>query len=185
MRGVSWVTGVAVAVAAITIVSLAGCGGSDRGSGTLRAERPRPQKPVAVSIQRLRDLEESVGHPVYWAGQRPGKYELTIDVNGNVFIRYLADEAQVGSRRTPALTVATYPYADAYRTLRYASHDPGAVVEHTPDGGLVVAARASPDNVHIAYPREDIQIEVYDPRAGRALQLATAGGIAPLGQNAG
>ncbi len=180
MSRASRVTGIAVAVAAIVIVSFVGCGDSDNGSGGPRAERPAPQKPVAVNVERLRDLEESVGHPVYWAGQRPGKYELTVDVNGNVFIRYLAEGVQVGSRRTPALTVATYPYADAYRTLRSASQQPGAVVKHTPDGGLVVAAAESPDNVHIAYPRQDIQIEVYDPRAGRALELATSGDISPL-----
>ena len=165
------------AIAAIALVLLLESRDSDSGSG---GTGPAPQEPVEVSLERLQDFGKSVGHPVYWAGQRPGKYELTVDVNGNVFIRYLPEGVQVGSRRTPALTVATYPYAGAYRTLQAAARQPGATVAHTPDRGLVVAAGESPDNVHIAYPRQDIQIEVYDPRAGRALELATAGGIAPL-----
>jgi hypothetical protein len=176
----SWVTGLAVAVGAIVIASLAGCGDSDNGSGGPRPERLAPQKPVAVNIERLRALEESVGHPLYWAGQRPGRYELTVDVNGNVFIRYLAEAVQVGSRRTRALTVATYPYAGAYRTLHAASRQPGAAFARAPDGGLIVARNRSPDTVHIAYPHTDVQIEVYDPHAGRALELATAGAITPI-----
>jgi len=175
----SWVTGLA-AVAAIAVVSLSGCGDSDDGSGGPRPERPAAQKPVAVSVERLRDLENSIGHPVYWAGQRPGRYELTVDVNGNVFIRYLPEGVQVGSRRTRGLTVATYPYAAAYRTLQAAARESRAEVARTPDGGLIVAGSTSRDNVHIAYAGSDIQIEVYDPRPGRAFDLASAGAITPL-----
>ena len=150
----------------------------------MSAERPAParpaaQSPVRVSPDRLRDLAHSVGHPVYWAGQRPGGYELTVDVNGNIFIRYLPEGVPAGSRGETSLTVATYQFADAYGTLKAAAQRPGAIASRTPDGGLVVAA-GSTHNVHIAYPQRDIQIEVYDPHSGRALHLAVAGSIAPL-----
>jgi len=175
----------AIATAAVVVVFLiGGCGGSasttstkaDRTSPT----RPATQGPVVVSRERLRDLADSVGYPIYWAGPRAGKYELTVDANANIFIRYLEGGALVGSRKTTSLTIATYRLAKAYELLKSASQQPGATVGHTPDGGLVVAATGSRDNVHIAYPQRDIQVEVYDPHAGRSLELARAGRIVPL-----
>lgn len=171
--------GVAV-VAAIVVVLLIEGGGSDGDSKPSRPERPAAQRPSAVSLERLRGLAHSVGHPVYWAGQRPGGYELTVDANRNIFIRYLGGRVQAGSRRQTSLTVGTYPYADAYGTLQVASRQPGAIAAHTPDGGIVVASKSSRENVHIAYPRNDIQVEVYDPHPGRALELAMAGAISPI-----
>jgi hypothetical protein len=164
---------------AVVVVLLAGCGGSGNPTSTA-STGPKPQRPAAVSLDRLRSLAKATGHPVYWAGPRPGGYELTVDVNRNIFIRYLEGKVPVGSRRQTSLTVATYPYSNAYRTLESASRQPGATTDRTPDGGLVVSVAGSNDNVHIAYASRDIQIEVYDPSPGRALALATAGDIVPL-----
>jgi hypothetical protein len=177
--------GVGVWGAVIIVVLLIGGCGDAAGTTSTKADRtgstrPATQGPVVVSRERLRDLADSVGYPIYWAGPRPGKYELTVDANANIFIRYLTGGALAGSRKTTSLTIATYALAKAYELLRSASRQPGATVGHTPDGGLVVAATGSRDNVHIAYPQRDIQVEVYDPRAGRSLELARAGRIVPL-----
>jgi hypothetical protein len=179
---------VGLAAGIFVLLLLLGCGGSTGTSSTssTNAERsgqsrPAVRGPVVVNVERIRELAHSVGHPIYWAGRQPGADELTVDVNGNVFIRYLPEGVPAGSRRRTSLTVATYPFANAYGTLQTASRQAGATVGHTPDGGLVVAAKASPDNVHVAYPRSDIQVEVYDPHPGRALELATAGAIVPIG----
>lgn len=163
---------------------IGGCGDS-AGTTSTKADRttstrPATQGPVVVSRERLRDLADSVGYPIYWAGPRPGKYELTVDANANIFIRYLTGGALAGSRKTTSLTIATYALAKAYELLKSASQQPGATVGHTPDGGLVVAATGSRDDVHIAYPQRDVQVEVYDPHAGRSLELARAGRIVPL-----
>jgi hypothetical protein len=135
---------------------------------------------VAASLDQLRQVATAVGHPVYWAGQRPGGYELTVDPRGNIFIRYLEGRVKVGSRRQTSLSVATYPYPNAYRTLQAASRRPGEGFVHTPDGGLIVTDSRSPDNVYIAYRGRAIQVEVYDPRPGRSLELARTGRIVPL-----
>jgi hypothetical protein len=173
-----------LAAGILVVLLLLGCGGSTGTSSTSPERsgqsRPAARGPVIVNVERLRELAHSVGHPIFWAGRQPGADELTVDVNGNVFIRYLPEAVPAGSRRRTSLTVATYPFADAYGTLQAASRQPGATVGHTPDGGLVVAAKGSPDNVHVAYSRRDIQIEVYDPHRGRALELATAGAIVPI-----
>jgi hypothetical protein len=173
--------GIGVAmVAAIVVVVLLRSGHSDEASSRSEPVRPAARGPVLATLESLRELAGSVGHPIYWAGRRPGDYELTVDVNANIFIRYLQKGVPVGSRRQTSLTVATYPYANAYRTLESASRQPGATAAQTPDGGLVVAPKGSPDNVHIAYSGRDIQIEVYDPKAGRAFELATAGAISRI-----
>jgi hypothetical protein len=133
-----------------------------------------------VSLARLRDLPDSVGHPGYWAGPRNDAYELTGDVNASIFVRYLPRGVPAGSRRRTSLTVATYPFADAYGTFEAASRRPGAIDGRTSDGGLAVGAKSNPTNVHAAYPEVALQIEVYDPRPGRAFTLATAGATVPI-----
>lgn len=133
-----------------------------------------------MSVARLRELAHAVGHPIYWAGQRAGAYELTVDANANIFIRYLPTGVPAGSRRERSLTVGTYPFAEAYGTLESASRQPGETTGHTPDGGLVVVGKAKPNNAYIAYPGTDLQIEVYDPKPGRAFELATAGAISRI-----
>jgi hypothetical protein len=171
--------GVAV-VTALAVFLLIDRGNSEGGSDGSKQTRPEARGPVVVTLDSLRALAGSVGHPIYWSGQRAGGYELTVDANRNIFIRYLEGRMTAGSRSQTSLTVATYPFANAFETLKSASRRPGVAVAHTPDGGLVVASKASPDNAYIAYPHRDYQIEIYDPRAGRALALATKGAISPV-----
>jgi hypothetical protein len=177
--------GIGVAAAIVIVLLNGGCGGSgDTTTGTAvdrtNTTRPPARGPVQVSLAGLRDLADSVGHPVYWAGERSGSHELTVDVNGNIFIRYLRAGEPAGSRKSTSLTIATYPFANAFETLRSAASRPGAASGHILDGGLVVAAGGSPRNAYIAYPDRDIQVEVYDPHPSRALELATAGAIVPI-----
>ena len=136
-----------------------------------------PRRPI---IDRLRELAQSAPGPVYWAGEQSGELELTVEPDGKIFIRYLAPGVSVGSRRVPSLTVATYPYADAFAALEAVAERRGATSDRTPDGGLVVATAASPNNVYVAYPDSDYEVEVYHPDPDRALEIATSGAIAPI-----
>ena len=47
-------------------------------------------------------------------------------------------------------------------------------------GGLAFVDRKHPTSVYIAYPSSNLEIEVYDPSAGRARHLVTSGQIAPV-----
>ena len=141
---------------------------------------PPAHGPELASLDRLRGLPDLTGHPVYWAGEQSGDYELTVASDGSVFIRYLPEGVPVGSREVTSLTVATYPYVNAFATLESAAKQPDATRDETPDGGLVVGNEANPNTVYVAFPDVDLQIEVYDPEAGRALELATAGEIEPI-----
>ena len=79
--------------------------------------RPRPRHADAskASVDQIRTLADSVGHPVFWLGPREGyTYEVTQTSNGSIYVRYLPPGEKVGVK-TPYLTVATYPFPGAYR----------------------------------------------------------------------
>ena len=136
--------------------------------------------PVAADLDRLRELSDAVGHPVYWAGEQAGReYELTIQEDGRIFIRYLDPGAAAGSPDL-SLTVATYPFADAFEALEVVAGKRGSTRARTPDGGIVVVSAGNPTSAYVAYPGSDLEIEVYDPDPARALELATSGAVAPV-----
>jgi hypothetical protein len=137
--------------------------------------------PLAASMSDLQAARDSVGHPVYWAGQRRGQtYELTHLANGNIFIRYLPSRTDVGAPRPDYLTVGTYPFKNADKTLAKLARTKDAVSRQLPRGGIVVAKQANSLNVYLAYPGDNLQVEVYDRHPGRALQLASSGRIRPV-----
>jgi hypothetical protein len=137
--------------------------------------------PLAASITDLQATRDSVGHPVYWAGQRKNQtYELTHTANGNIYIRYLPSKGDVGAPKPKYLTVGTYPFKRADKTLERLARRKGAVSRKLSRGGIVVAQAPNSLNVYLAYPNEDLQIEVFDPHPGRALQLASSGRIRPV-----
>jgi hypothetical protein len=176
--------GIVLVVAAGIVAFFLLRGGDDSGGegGEVDSTPPATGRPEAANLDRLRSVADVVGHPVYWAGQQSGRrYELTVEHDGKVYVRYLPQGVRVGSRKVGSLTIGTYPYIGALDALRALARQPGAISDHTPDGGLVVTTGTSPDNVYVAYPEQDLQIEVYDPHAGSALALARGGAIVPIG----
>jgi hypothetical protein len=162
--------------AAIVAIFLIANSGDDNGSNPKSTGGAE-----SISVQGLRDLANSVDHPVYWVGERPGKqYELTIADNGNIFIRYLDANTPVGSRDVASLTVGSYPVQNAYGALQAVAKEAGATTDKTPDGGFVVTNSNNPNSVYIAYPGADTQIEVYDPDPKTALSTATSGTVVPI-----
>ena len=133
---------------------------------------------MAVSEDDLAALADEVGHPVYWAGPVDGaELEATRTESGQVYVRYLTDGAEVGDETGAFLTVGTYPFPGVQATLEEKADQGGALVNETPDGNLVVTNRNEATSVYIADPDQELQVEVYDPDAARAFELATSGGI--------
>jgi hypothetical protein len=128
----------------------------------------------------LRRLAASVGHPVYWAGPRPGtSYERSRTSDGRIYVRYLPQGVEAGSRRA-YLTVGTYPLPNAVAAVKAISKRTGARTFQVARGGIAVADPAHPMSVYLAFPGSNYEIEVFDPSAVRARQIVAAGRIEPV-----
>ena len=176
---------IALALAAGFVVWLIVRGDDDDSSSaptTMQTTTVPEVGPVAATPAALRALSDEVGHPIYWVGPRPRRtYELTRTSSGSIFIRYLPAGTEVGNRRAEYTIVGTYPVPDALEVLRKLSRKTGEKSVSAPGGGLAVYSSDAPNNVYVAYPDSDVQIEVFDPSAKRALRLVTSGRVAPVG----
>ncbi|HEX2391351.1 MAG TPA: hypothetical protein VHI77_00375 [Solirubrobacterales bacterium] len=172
MRGLA--VSVALVVAAVVLAIVGGSGGEPAaGIDTT---------PRFVDASALGDLEGSLEHQIYWAGERPGfRLELKEEAEGSVYLRYLPPGVEAGDPEQRYLTVGTYPVLEAVAALRRASARSGVPLKHLDDGGVVLPNAASAGSVYIAYPGSDLQIEVYDPTPGESLRLIRAGAIGPVG----
>jgi hypothetical protein len=135
---------------------------------------------TAVSVSQLTNLAASVNHPIFWLGPRAGyTYELTRLQNGTINIRYLPSGVDVGSSK-PYLSVATYPFPNAYAALKNIKAK-NVVFLKIPKNGIAEYTKAYPQSVHAAYPGVDYQVEVYDPTPGTAAGLLVSGELSALG----
>ena len=138
--------------------------------------------PIAATPAALSAMSDEVGHPIYWVGPRPRRtYELTRTSSGRIFIRYLPPGTKVGNKQAEYTIVGTYPVPDALDVLTDLSKKAGEKSVDAPGGGLAVYSIDAPNNVYVAYPGSDVQVEVFDPRPQRALRLVTTGRVAPVG----
>jgi hypothetical protein len=136
--------------------------------------------PKAVTVQQLRALQSSVGHPVYWTGPQSGMtYELTETSDGRIYIRYLPTGTKVGDRR-PRTTVGTYPLQNAVAAVKTIAKRTGERTFSIAGGGLAVVDGTHPTSVYAAFPGSNHEIEVFDPSPARARQLVSSGRLVPV-----
>jgi hypothetical protein len=136
---------------------------------------------TAASPERLRALGVEVGHPVYWAGPAANTtYELTRTPSGRIYVRYLPDGIPIGIPNPSFTLVGTYPVAGGYRLLQERAKQAGQKSFAAPRGGFALYAKTRPTNVLLAYPNQNLQIEVYDPSPRVARSLITSGRVAPV-----
>jgi hypothetical protein len=142
---------------------------------------PPPRETVkAASLQTLRALARTSGHPIYWSGPQPDvKYELTQVTDGRIYIRYLPKGVPIRDKHLYPI-VATYPVTNAYKAVRTAAKESGAVTFHTKRGGLAVYNQSAPTNVYLAFPGSRYQVEVFDPNPSRARRLVRDGTVRPI-----
>jgi hypothetical protein len=135
-----------------------------------------------VSAAELSDAAADAASPIYWLGERDGtELELSEEDSGRVYVRYLEDGTDAGDEQAKFLTVGTYPSEDGVAELRRAARNgDGTVIARTDDGAVLLVDRHSPNSAHLAYPGEGPQIEVYSPRPGQALRLASQGAVWPV-----
>ena len=160
----------------VTALLLAFLGGGGGGDGAVPTRAPG-----LVSVSELVEAEEELGHLIYWAGRQPGRrLELAVEPEGSVFLRYLPPGAAVGDQPGAFLTVGSYPVVDAQAAILRSADSAGVDVERVANSGIVLANPDSQGSVYLAYPDSDLQIEVYDPRPGEAMELIESGAIEPV-----
>jgi hypothetical protein len=176
---------IAVAIAvALVIWLLASAGGSDSSSSTSESTPPAQSggKSVAVVPESgLLKALEGVGYPVYWAGPRIGvEFEVSRLPQGRTYVRYLPKGEEAGSKQT-FLTIGSYEQPEALAGLRKLGQSSGAILVKIPGGGSAYAESPEATSAYMAFPGVDVQIEVYDPESGKALQLIRSGAVVPIG----
>jgi hypothetical protein len=135
--------------------------------------------PTLVPEDELREFGRDYP-PVYWAGPREdAQYELTATQTGNIFIRYLPEDVEVGDA-SEHLTVATYPVAGGYQLLVESSTTEGANAVHAESGALVVTNDNDDQRAYFAFEGSDFQVEVFDPAPGVAAGLVLDGSLVLL-----
>jgi hypothetical protein len=153
-------------------------GGSDDESSAVAPTAPSASVPAIASLDDLRTLADS-GDTFYWAGVRGGtRIELAV-TDGTVFIRYLPPGQPAGTS-APVLTVATYPRANAFEEVSNVAEGENVNTIDLPRGGLAVVDETAGTNVHLAYPDQPYQAEVYSPQVGLARALVENGTIRPF-----
>jgi hypothetical protein len=68
----------------------------------------------------------------------------------------------------------------AYAAVERIASRPGSTRIRVANGGIAVIDPAHPDSVYLAYPRENVEVEVFDPSAGHARRLVSSGAIVPV-----
>ena len=138
-------------------------------------------RPSIRSVAELQTLARASPVPLYWAGERAGsRLEFTRAPTGAIFVRYLPPGVAAGDLR-PYLTVATYPTPHGFTEIQTSARSSKTKTIHLAGGGLAVYDTATPTNVHIAYPGQPYQIEVFAPGNGTATALVSNGAIRPVG----
>ena len=136
---------------------------------------------TAATPSKLRALSSRSHQPIYWAGaEKRITYELTRTPDGRIYVRYLPKGVKVGDRRAAYLIVATYPVPDAYKAVKTAAKESGAVTFKIGRGGIAVYNQGAPTNVYFAYPGSKYQVEVFDPNPARAHRLVRTGAVRPI-----
>ncbi len=168
---------IGVAVLVVLGITLA-----DGGDDSCGAEVPGNGQPVSLSRGELSCNADKLGHLAYWVGPRPpaGSYEVTSSPDGRVFVRYLTGGAEAGDKRPDFLTVGTYSLTDAVGALERAQSADASKKLTREDGYTLLSGGGL--SAYVVFDDEpDLQIEVYSPKRGEALRLASTGALEPLG----
>lgn len=133
-----------------------------------------------VEATELANAAATAGHLVYWAGPMDGtELELTESEDGSTQVRYLEGADEAGTESAAALTIGTYPLPDPAAALDRFAGEAGSKTKTSPQGLEVVTSESSPNSAYFVSPDNSVQVEVYDPEPGRALELALSGRVRP------
>ncbi len=146
------------------------------GSSTSSTQSSEGQ--LALSEDELKSVVANLNSVVYWVGPLDNaKYTLDVTDAGAAFVRYLPNGEGANDTAKNYLIVATYRVNAAYDAVKTAGNEQDGIGLMTSDGAAVYYNKNAATNVYMAYPGQDLQIEVFDPSPGKALQLVNTTGL--------
>lgn len=127
----------------------------------------------AISASALEKLVKKKNLEIYWAGPRP-KYQYTIDTSNKdaILLRYIKVNSKPSDYVSNSRVIATYKLKNAFNNSIAAASRPENVGFRNPDGSVVFYSKTKNTAVYLAFPKEKVQIEIFDPIGGQALSLA-------------
>jgi hypothetical protein len=165
------------ALTAVVALVGAGCGDNSSSPPKTTSTTAAKAKAVAVTPDGLRQLAVKLDQPIYWVGAAADmSYRRTNEPNGRISVRYVPATA-ANATGTKFLTIGTYRLANAYAATQFAAGEPGAVPLEAPSGAIAFSTKKRPLNAWLAYAGSKYQIEVYDPKPGRARELVSSGKV--------
>ena len=137
---------------------------------------------LALTESELKSVVANLNSVIYWVGPlENAKYTLDVTDAGAAFVRYLPNGEGANDTAKNYLIVATYRVNAAYDAIKTAGNEQDGIGLMTSDGAAVYYNKNAATNVYLAYPGQDLQIEVFDPSPGKALQLVnTIGLVKPI-----
>ena len=132
---------------------------------------------VALSESELIAAVRKLGITAYWAGPvQDAKYTLAVPADGQAYVRYLPNGQGLGDPSPNYVVIATYTTTNAFTATQSAGNQSNGVTFINSDGAAVYYSKDTPTNVYVAYPNLNFQIEIFDPIAATALDIASKSG---------
>ena len=137
---------------------------------------------MALTEDELKSVVANLNSVIYWVGPlENAKYTLDVTDAGAAFVRYLPNGEGANDTAKNYMIVATYQVNAAYDAVKTAGNEQDGIGLMSADGAAVYYNKNAATNVYLAFPGQNLQIEVFDPSPGKALQLVnTAGLVVPI-----
>jgi len=136
---------------------------------------------VALTEAELIAAVKQLGVDVYWAGPVNGaKYTLAVPADGQAYVRYLPEGQGIEDTKPNYVVIATYTTTDAFTATQAAGNTSNGVSFISTAGAAIYYSKDNPTNVYVAYPNLNYQIEIFNPIAATALEIASTSGALKL-----
>jgi len=136
---------------------------------------------VALTEAELIAAVKELGADVYWAGPVKGaKYTLAVPADGQAYVRYLPEGQGIEDTKPNYVVIATYTTTDAFTATQAAGNTSNGVSFISASGADIYYSKDTPTNVYVAYPNLNFQVEIFNPIAATALEIASTNGALRL-----
>jgi len=130
---------------------------------------------VALSEPELREVVNSINQTVYWVGPVSGaKYTINAQNVNTIYVRYLPDGKGISDQTPQFRVIATYKQVNAYEATLTAGNQKNGISFTKNNGTVVYYNKNVPTNVYVAYQTKPYQIEIFDPKAEKSLEIANS-----------